>query len=314
MDVCAALLNVGTSGTTGDTAALQLPGTSEQAYNTTWNPISGSGTTEGPALVTTPWINPVWELIASAFVRYKIRKMIFEYMPQAASTTDDQLVFAFANDPLHPVIGVNPVTPAALTNAQLLGMSDSVPFMPWREWSLDVTDSFNGDQPLFVARANELGSAAPIGATYRFSEAGCFALTNAATSSTRKTYGVLYLHSTVEFEEFCPVLPYNLITNEQARDTSVPPKEDLAQRKSVALSGAQLSGGSSEGETTAELSSVASKHTCCDEEGEPDFHVIRISKDPTYTERQERTGTRGIDSISGNLGRKPSLLAVTRRE
>jgi len=203
MDVCAALLNVGSSGTTSDSAALQLPGTPlGQAYNATFNPTSSEVTvnaTGTPDHATSSWINPVWELIASAFVRYRVLKMVFEYMPQAAATTDDQLVFAFANDPFHPIIGILS-TPAALTNSDLLGLSDSVPFMPWREWSLDVTKSFRGDQPLFVSRTAGLSAFADL----RFSDGGVFALTNAATSTTKKTYGVLYLHSSIELEEFCP--------------------------------------------------------------------------------------------------------------
>jgi len=323
MDVCAALLNVGTSGVTTDSSALQLPGTTLQAYNSTFNPTSGQITANSLAVGVTSWINPVWELISSAFVRYRIRKMIFEYMPQAASTTDDQLVFAFANDPLHPIIGINQATPAALTNQELLGMADSVPFMPWREWSLDVTDSYKGDQPLFVSRTGSLSTVGDEAATWRFSEGGVFALTNAATSTTRKTYGVLYLHSEIEFEEFCPILPFN-VSALQNRNTGVPPKEEIARlRKEAGLRPPQIVPCEHsccqdvvcvDCEPVAPQSDLASKNTCCDEEGEPGFQVIRISKDPTYTERHERTGTRGIDSISGNLGRKPSLLTATRRE
>jgi hypothetical protein len=228
--------------------------------------------------------------------------MVFEYMPQAASTTDDQLVFAFANDPLHPVIGVDPAAPAALTNAALLGMSDSVPFMPWREWSLDVTEAFSNDQPFFVSRVASLGTIGADYSTLRFSEGGVLAMTNSGTSASRKTYGVLYLHSEIELVEFCPILPYNLMTvNGQKRNASVSLKGNLGPADDLS--------------STVKDPKVTCSNTCCGEEGEPCFHVIRITEDPASTERHERTEEqRKRFDYSKHGVKPPSLPIVTRRE
>lgn len=212
MSVCAPLRTVGTSGTSGDTSALKIPGSTNQQYQSTWNPVNGMGLNNAatPAIVASPWLNPVWELIASAFVRYRILRMVYEYLPQSAATLSDQLVFAFANDPLHPVIGLNNGA-SEFTNQVLLGLADSIPFMPWREWSLDVTSAFSQDQPFYVAR-NFTGSSLSDYVTTRFSDAGIFAMTCSGTAASAAVYGVLYGKIDIELLEFCPILPYNLAT------------------------------------------------------------------------------------------------------
>jgi len=210
MKVCAPILNIGSAGVTTNTSALQ-DNSGDFLGNATFNPISGFGVKDvagTPSLVAVDWINPVWELISAAFVRYKVTSMKFHYMPQSASTVSDQLVFAFANDPLHPLIGLLGGVDGELTNEVLLALADSIPFMPWREWELDVSDSLRLDQPFYVAEnisvANLSDGLLAYSEQLRLSQAGVFACTNAGTT-VANTYGVIYLESDIELMEFCPV-------------------------------------------------------------------------------------------------------------
>jgi len=290
MQVCAALMNIGTSGVTGDTAALSFPAESsaDLAWNASFNPtqaVAIVNVADTPTLALLSWINPVWELIASAFVRYQIRKMTLEYMPQSASTQSDQLVCAFANDPLHPVIGIPPILTMgySLTNQQLLGLSDSVPFMPWREWSMDLTPAYKNDQPFFVARGDYPAEPSSL----RFSDAGVIAVTNSGTATSPLTYGVLYLKSEIEFLEFCPILPYTLSTNlarSHTRSTSVPPKEDKEENP-CGVRRQQLSELKTGAVCHSDNHLVTCKARDDEDQGELQIFPIDVNEDSTGRER-----------------------------
>lgn len=171
--------------------------TSTNYFQLTFNPIAGVGyQVTGASEEYGYWINPIWSLIAACFVRYKVLKFKFIYQPQSAATTDDQLVFAFAADPYHPVIGPSAGT---VGNSNLLSVADSMPFMPWREWELDVTEAFQGDQPFYCRPP----SGASVSSATRLSSAGVFACTGTGSKSAI-TYGVLYGCISLEFQEFCP--------------------------------------------------------------------------------------------------------------
>ena len=76
------------------------------------------------------YLSPVFDLIASAFTRYEVKSLKFHYEPQAAATTTERMVFAYAPDPVHPVIYDQDSTVDSL-----LAVADSVAFAPLdRDW------------------------------------------------------------------------------------------------------------------------------------------------------------------------------------
>jgi hypothetical protein len=170
----------------------------------------GSGSTEAMAVqlnLTNPrwrgassefaadYVSPVFDLIASAFVRFRISKLVFHYEPQASATTDERLVFAFAADPAHPVLWSSTVTQSGL-----LSVADSVAFAPWRAWSMDVTCKLD-DQLFYTFYPTGAASL-----TERFSDFGVMALlTSSASQSSALLCGVLYAEIVVELDEFCPI-------------------------------------------------------------------------------------------------------------
>jgi len=148
--------------------------------------------------VAQPFITPVFDLIASAFVRYKIKKLVFHYEPQAAATDGQRLVFAFANDPLHPILW-NATVP---TSSALLTLSDSIAFMPWRAWSMDVSASVSKDS-LYTYSDSSTTVAEFV---ERFSDFGVMScITSGAAAAVTLPCGVLYLETEIELEEFCPI-------------------------------------------------------------------------------------------------------------
>lgn len=210
MEVCLPLCNiVGTTFTTGTQGTLTGPGGSSTDIYTV-NPVypiqgsSSSSVALADGATISSYINPAWSLIAAAFTRWKVRKLIFKYQPQSTSTQADQLVFAFAADPAHPVIGLGaPAT--VLTNSILLNMGDSIPFMPWKEWSLDVSQSLQKENELYI-RENFIPTVVEsTAAVTRFSQAGVFACTHSTSQATPINYGVLYGCAEFELLEFCPI-------------------------------------------------------------------------------------------------------------
>lgn len=218
MEVCLPLCNI-TGGTVG-TGPASLNGTlTDPSGNIfdmlTVNPVfpvggkSIAGTTVSNNLETviTSYINPAWSLIAAAFTRWHIRKLIFKYMPQSTSTQVDQLVFAFAADPNHPVVGLSET--GVMTNSTLLNVGDSIPFMPWKEWSLDVSSSLKKESELFIKEGfiatGSVNDNLQDGALTRFNQGGVFACTHSTSQITPIIYGVLYGCAEFELLEFCPI-------------------------------------------------------------------------------------------------------------
>lgn len=182
-------------------------------YQATFNPIQGRGyqvaaASEQPCY----WINPIWSLMADCFVRYRILKLKFIYQPQSSATIDDQLVFAFAADPYHPIIGPSA---GVVSNANLLSVADSMPFMPWHEWEIDVTEAFCNDAPSYC-RPVPTGDVA---SANRLSSVGVFACTSNSLDATPRTYGVLYGNISIEFQEFCPQVISEVIPSMLSRAT-----------------------------------------------------------------------------------------------
>lgn len=198
-----------------------------------------------PALLTAAgaknvvnYVSPVYDLIASAFARYRVKRCVFHYEPQSASTTPERMVFAFAEDPLHPVLW-NATVP---TQASLLALSDSVAFAPWRSWSMDVSGRLQdtlmytfSDPSTTVGVFNE-----------RFSDFGVISCMTSSVSGTNTPCGVLYLELMVELVEFCPISVTNpssvaaLMKRLSVVDTKPTyrlPAEAVAEETSCALCG-----------------------------------------------------------------------------
>lgn len=144
------------------------------------------------------YLSPVYDLIASAFVRYKVKKLVFHYEPQASATDSQRLVFAYANDPLHPILW-NATIP---TQASCLALADSIAFMPWRAWSMDVTHRL-GDNTFFTFSDS---STTVTEFVERFSDFGVIScITSENSVGAPVVGGVLYMEAVIEFSEFCPI-------------------------------------------------------------------------------------------------------------
>jgi len=195
LHTCAAIYDVLKEASSTNGAALQNGGTERYAVQlnlTAPMGVSGAGTKSAYG-----FISPIFDLIASSFVRYRIRKLIFHYEPQSAATDGERLVFAFANDPLHPLL----VSTTPPTQATLLALADSIAFMPWRAWSMDVTEKLGQDRLYtYSDPSTALGDF-----TERFSDFGVISAITSSNSGTDAPGGVLYMETVVELEEFCPI-------------------------------------------------------------------------------------------------------------
>jgi hypothetical protein len=117
------------------------------------------------------------------------------------------MVFAFANDPCHPLVFPNGGSTLP-TTAGLESLADSIPFAPWAAWSLDVSKKLTKEW-LYTA----VDSATSGGGddetnvtTARFDSFGSYGLVvGTASTSTAVNYGVLYMEFSLEFREFCPI-------------------------------------------------------------------------------------------------------------
>lgn len=160
------------------------------------NPPGGSG-----AEVAVGYISPIWDLIGSAFTRYKITKLIFHYEPQSTATATGRMVFGFAEDPIHPLVAPDNTNQ---TSSNLLAVADSIAFMPWRAWSMDVTDRVKDDKLYYTYSQ---GTDADVGANnaQRFGRWGAVSCVTDVVSTVPILSGVLYMETTIEFLEFCPI-------------------------------------------------------------------------------------------------------------
>jgi hypothetical protein len=141
--------------------------------------------------------SPVFDLIASAFVRYKIDRLVFHYEPQASATTEERLVFAYANDPNHPVLWSTTLP----TTSSLLSLADSIAFVPWRAWSMDVSRKLQ-DQ-LFYTYSDPSTTVGSF--PERFSDFGVFSILGSTDLVSSAKCGVLYMEVELELFEFCPI-------------------------------------------------------------------------------------------------------------
>jgi hypothetical protein len=187
-------------------------GVATQAQAMLLNPVSPAfvydddATLQPKIRLDANFISPVWDLIGSAFVRYRVKRLSFHYEPQSAATDTARLVFAFANDPAHPVLNQ-----LALDQADLLAMSDSTAFMPWKSWSMDVTQRIDS-KTLYYTHSIQDGAGADAedritaNIAERFSDFGIIAcLTDTEADGSGRAGGILYMETIISFEEFCPI-------------------------------------------------------------------------------------------------------------
>lgn len=165
----------------------------------------------------TSFVSPVFDLIASAFVKYRVHKLVFHYEPQCAATEVERLVFAYAEDPMHPVLW-NATVP---TSTSLLALADSVAFAPWRSWSMDVTHRLARQEfYTFTDSSTTVASFAE-----RFSDFGVMScVTSGSGAVANVTCGVLYMETVIELIEFCPIsvtLPASKFLAQKFTDDSV---------------------------------------------------------------------------------------------
>lgn len=198
MHTCAAISQVQRTDSSLKGSGLQ-PGSSGNSA------MSGQLNLTGPQWLSTAglkytddYVSPVFDLIASAFVRYRVHKLIFHYEPQASATTSERLVFAFAEDPMHPVLW-NSTVP---TQGSLLSLADSLAFAPWRGWSMDCSQKL--DDTLYYTFSDPVTDVSSF--PERFSDFGVISCVSDSTTSQSNTVcGVLYMEIQVELVEFCPV-------------------------------------------------------------------------------------------------------------
>jgi len=167
-------------------------------------PYATLSSTEGHYVTTADtvveYISPIFKLISTAFVRYRILKLRFIYEPQSATTIQDRLVFAYANDPEHPLLKQ---TKADAEQANLLALSDSVAFAPWRSWELDVSSEVKQD---LLYTYNQASTSITDNRFNMFGSIGCLASVEPSTDTEPPVYGILYSEITFEFLEFCPLV------------------------------------------------------------------------------------------------------------
>lgn len=182
-DAQGAGLRDGTGGSTG--ISMQLSATDPA--------LLAAGGTKSSA----DFVSPIFDLIASAFVRYRVTRLVFHYEPQSSATTSERMVFAFAADPLHPILW-NSTVP---NQTSLLAVADSVAFAPWRAWSMDVTYRLgNTFLYTFADSSTTVGTF-----TERFNDFGVISCITSSVSGSTADCGILYGEIEVEFEEFCPI-------------------------------------------------------------------------------------------------------------
>jgi hypothetical protein len=146
-------------------------------------------------------VSPIWQLIASVFVKYRVKRCVFHYMPQSAATEEGRMVFAFAADAVHPLIWRK-----QMRSQELLALGDSVAFMAWKSWSMDVSHRLADTEYYTYAFPEEgAGAGSFVERLNDFGVLGCVTSGVLGSGTVPKKAGVLYMETVVEFDEFCPI-------------------------------------------------------------------------------------------------------------
>lgn len=186
---------------------------------------TGSGVATYPQVITpVEYITPVYDLIGSCFVRWRIENLVFHYTPQATTTANGRAVVAFADDPVHPVLwqDVRDVSNVLISGqnpsqTNLLALGDSMAFAPWLPWSLDVSDrckqnelytSFRlevADAEATITPASVRGDTAGVLAALRQSGMGTLSCRTLTTEAADFVGGIIWMEASIRLIEFCPV-------------------------------------------------------------------------------------------------------------
>jgi hypothetical protein len=181
-------------------------GTSAPAAVCLINPQNLVGTqkdaADPPTLVAARWLAPQVSLMTIAFDRYRVSGLEFIYEPCAPTSTVDRLVFAYAEDPIHPVLSGITAGAATTVPAQtdLLITPNSVSFAPWISWNLRVPVE-KRDQDFYVT----LDGTSAFAATARQVFHGVVAC-RSSTTVAAITYGILYARVIYELIDPVPVV------------------------------------------------------------------------------------------------------------
>jgi hypothetical protein len=197
MHTCAAIFNILKAQNHASVGAA-LSGSESQSVSVQLNLTDPAGLSSGSVKAFNGYLSPIFDLIGSAFVKYRVRKLIFHYEPQASATDGQRMVFAFAADPLHPVLW-NSTLP---DQNDLLALADSIAFMPWRGWSMNVSSKVSKNEFYTFSDA----STTVTEFVERFSDFGVIScLTDSVNQASDLAGGVLYMETEIELMEFCPI-------------------------------------------------------------------------------------------------------------
>jgi hypothetical protein len=199
------ICEIGNSGDTYLNALLIQSASQEYVSVVNLTPYQGQYAQNGAALAfgSMYWISPHVPLLALAFDRYRINELAFHYEPQSTAVVSDRMVFAWTDDPAHPFLSVpgshtNSATP---TQLQTLVTSDSVAFMPWKEWSLNVPVQsdikYLYHQPSVEVEGTSLD---------RFSNFGSMSCVASTQGAGAIIYGVLYASICIDFIDPVPIV------------------------------------------------------------------------------------------------------------
>lgn len=164
-------------------------------------------------MLSYPYLSPALGLISDAFVRYRVEKLVFTYEPQAPSTVNDRVVFAYTEDPRHPLMYTKSFAYSdQLTTGKLLALGDSIAFAPWESWSMDVSRSAKQDLLYVAMVATAPDGFAKMLATERFFSFGSIGcVTSNLTGTGFVIYGILYMSIVFDLIEFCPIVQSNVV-------------------------------------------------------------------------------------------------------
>jgi hypothetical protein len=196
-----AVANIGHTATAGTFVGF-VDGLGQAGGAIRLSPTNPATLNSGGAAAVGGFVSQALDLLGSAFTRYKAKKLKFHYRPQSGTNSTQQLVFAFAADPVHPLIGA---ASTVVTAQGLESLADSIPFAPWAPWDMDVSSKLD-PVPWLYTDSNSIADGATPSETSRFDSfgsIGCFAAT--ASTTTAANYGVLYMSFDMDFKEFCPI-------------------------------------------------------------------------------------------------------------
>lgn len=215
MHTCFAVCNVlRQNAIASDAGAIEMLN-ANPANSLQLNLTSPARLTEAGTKGNADYLSPIFDLIGSAFVRYKVDKAVFHYEPQSPTDVTQRMVFAFAQDPVHPVLWNS----SGVTQNELLSQADSIAFAPWRAWSMNVTN--NLQKTLLYTYSSTSTTAGEF--DERFSDFGVISMLSSDSSTGTDTpCGVLYLEAIIELHEFCPI-------------TTVSPSSKMMLAKKLAL-------------------------------------------------------------------------------